>query len=409
MSIQIKGKFIRPSAIDGDKILLKSGQAIRILDQSGQEKRLIELTAEGKVLVNGSEVALKSQLDAAYAELSASIASEAATRAAEDTAIRAEIAQEAYARMAADEDLDSRLEVERLRALAAEQHLQEEIDAVEFALQQEVARAQAREAELQSEIDAEEALRASEDARVLSEAKAYTDSEITSRVTSKFAQPNGLATLDANGKLSAGQIPAIAITDVFVVTTLAQRDALTVQTGDVAKVTEAVEVDGLKLPRTYIYTGSEWLEIESESDVDSVNGKVGAVVLGTADIAETSETNRYYTPAREQAAKDYADSRADDFGERLAVEAFTVTSATISANFVELQTKAFSASIVASIDRLMLLEGEDYTVSLVDGKTRLTFTGSLVQPPLGSGEEALEAGDKIRVRYMKDFKPGAQR
>jgi hypothetical protein len=35
---------------------------------------------------------------------------------------------------------------------------------------------------------------------------------------------------------------------------------------------------------------------------------------------------------------------------------------------------------------------EDFTVSVVDGKTRLTWIGSLVNP---SGDEAIETGDKV--------------
>lgn len=447
MSLQIKGKFIRSGAIDGDKILLKAGQALRVMAQDGTEKRLIELSAMGKVLVNGEEVALKSQLDAQYASLSASIASEAAARAAKDTeleqmieaeeqraiaaeqaeataraaadaALSAEIAQvrsdlaiETYTRQQADDEFETRLEAERDRALAAEAELRTDIEEVAFSVEQERIRAMAREAELQAEIDAEEAARiaadaaeaatrASEDVRVLSEAKAYTDAKVASEVTDKLGQPNGIATLDANGKLSFSQIPALALTDVFVVQTIAERDALTVEEGDVVKVVQAVQSSsGTMLPRTYIYDGSAFIELSSESDVDSVNGKVGHVVLNTSDVAEMGDS-RYFTAAREQEVKQYAEDLADSFGERLAVESFVVNSSIITANFIELPFKAFSASLVVSIDRLLLLESEDYEVSTVDGKTRLTFAGSMLQ----GQEEALEAGDKIRVRYLKDFR-----
>ena len=40
----------------------------------------------------------------------------------------------------------------------------------------------------------------------------------------------------------------------------------------------------------------------------------------------------------------------------------------------------------------MVHEDEDFTVSVVDGKTRLTWIGSLVNP---SGDEAIETGDKV--------------
>ena len=252
--------------------------------------------------------------------------------------------------------------------------------------------------------------------------KGYVDGEINSHVTSKLGQPNGIATLNGSGKLSSSQLPSISITDVYVVTTLAERDALTVEEGDVVKVTEAVtSSDGTKLPRTYIWAvdndtqiGS-WLDIVTESDVDSVNGKVGTVVLDTDDISEGS-SNKYFTDSRAQSAAvvnslsgsqttqapsvSSVKSFVDEFGERYQIDSFTVSQQTIDSSSIDLSSKAFAMSIVASVDRLMLLEGEDYTISVVDGKSRLTFTGSLLQ----SQPEALEVGDKIRVRYLKDLR-----
>lgn len=128
--------------------------------------------------------------------------------------------------------------------------------------------------------------------------KSYLDGAIEDGVSDLLGQPSGIATLDENGKLSSGQIPALAITDVHVVADLAARAELTVEEGDVAKVTNA----GAGLPKTYIYDGSSWIEIESGSDVDTVNGMTGTVVLGTDDIAE-GEDNLYFT---EQRAKDAA-------------------------------------------------------------------------------------------------------
>jgi len=99
--------------------------------------------------------------------------------------------------------------------------------------------------------------------------------------------------------------------------------------------------------------------------------------------------------------KNYAEEQVDAFGERLAIESFEVSSAIITAGYIELQHKAFAMSIVASVDRLMMLEGEDYQVSVENGKTRLTFSGSMLQ----GQEEALALGDKLRVRYLKDVRP----
>ena len=130
-------------------------------------------------------------------------------------------------------------------------------------------------------------------------------SEIRNFIDSK-AQPNGLASLGADGKIPQSQIPAIAITDVYVVANIVARDALVVQTGDVAKVSDA----GSGYPQTYIYDGSIWIDIQETSDVISVNGQTGVVVLDTDDISEGT-TNLYYTDARVSANTDVANNTAN--------------------------------------------------------------------------------------------------
>lgn len=54
--------------------------------------------------------------------------------------------------------------------------------------------------------------------------------------------------------------------------------------------------------------------------------------------------------------------------------------------------REYSILLSVAVGRLMVHEDEDFTVSVVDGKTRLTWIGSLVNP---SGDEAIETGDKV--------------
>src|SRR5690606_7199136 len=68
----------------------------------------------------------------------------------------------------------------------------------------------------------------------LATAQVYTDTKVQQAsgnyipITQKGAA-NGVATLDAAGKLPASQVPAVAITDTFVVATQAAMLALTAQ------------------------------------------------------------------------------------------------------------------------------------------------------------------------------------
>lgn len=104
--------------------------------------------------------------------------------------------------------------------------------------------------------------------------------------------------LGAGGKLSEAVIPAIAITDTFVVDSQAAMLALEAQQGDVAVRTDVNKTFILKTaPAT---TLANWVELETPTDaVTSVNGLTGAVTLTTSEVAEGS--NLYFTTARANA------------------------------------------------------------------------------------------------------------
>ncbi len=81
-------------------------------------------------------------------------------------------------------------------------------------------------------------------------------------------EADGIASLDGSGKIPSAQLPLIAITSVQVVADIAARDALTVQEGDVAKVTDS----GDGSARSYMWDGDEWIEFAidttSAADID---------------------------------------------------------------------------------------------------------------------------------------------
>ena len=89
---------------------------------------------------------------------------------------------------------------------------------------------------------------------------------------------NGVATLDSNGKVPQSQIPAVAITNTFVVASQAAMLALTAEEGDVAVRTDQ--------NKTYILTATpsstlaNWQELLTPTDtVTSVDGRIGTVTL----------------------------------------------------------------------------------------------------------------------------------
>ena len=91
--------------------------------------------------------------------------------------------------------------------------------------------------------------------------------------TAQKGANNGVATLGSDGKIPSSQIPALAVSEVFVVASLTARNALTVQSGDVAIVNSAP-------PESYIYDGAQWQEFKTtDTAVDAqyiVSGNVAS-------------------------------------------------------------------------------------------------------------------------------------
>ena len=123
----------------------------------------------------------------------------------------------------------------------------------------------------------------------------FTDPRADARITLQKGAANGLATLGADSKIPNSQLPALAITETFVVANEAAQLALVTQEGDVAVRTDLNE-SFIKNSGT-TGTITDWTKLLTPTDaVLSVNGFAGAVVLTTTDIAEG--TNLYFTNSR---------------------------------------------------------------------------------------------------------------
>ena len=113
---------------------------------------------------------------------------------------------------------------------------------------------------------------------------------------SQKASNNGVASLDANGKIPSSQIPAISFSSGYVVTSQAAMLALSAAVvGSIAIRTDNSKNYVLSgLPAT---TLTNWLELLMPVAVSSVNGRTESnITLTSTDIAEG--TNLYYTNTR---------------------------------------------------------------------------------------------------------------
>lgn len=98
-------------------------------------------------------------------------------------------------------------------------------------------------------------------------------------------------------------------------------------------------------------------------------------------------------------ANAYTVSQVDSLGERFVVEPFIANAELVENGYLDLAHKAFSQSLVVTVDRLCMFEGIDYWVSVIGGKTRITLRSELQ-----TSEEAVTVGDRIIVRYLKDVR-----
>jgi hypothetical protein len=128
--------------------------------------------------------------------------------------------------------------------------------------------------------------------------------------TSQKNQANGYAGLDSSGMLDAAQLPAVAITDTFVVGTQAAMLALVAQKGDICIRTDLNKC--FVLQTNSPGTLADWKELLTPTDaVLSVAGLTGAITgsalktaiaIAAADITNASANGRSLITAADYAA-----------------------------------------------------------------------------------------------------------
>ena len=122
---------------------------------------------------------------------------------------------------------------------------------------------------------------------------------------------NGVATLDAGGKIPVSELPAAVVGALsYQGTWNASTNTPTLASGVgtkgyyyVVSVAGSTNLDGItdwNIGDMAVYSGTAWQQIDNTDAVTSVNGYTGTVVLTTTDVAEG--TNEYFTTARARAS-----------------------------------------------------------------------------------------------------------
>jgi hypothetical protein len=129
--------------------------------------------------------------------------------------------------------------------------------------------------------------------------------------TKDAGSANGVATLDAGGKVPVSELPAAVLGAISYQGTWnasTNTPTLTSSVGtkgyyyvvDVSGNTNLNGITDWVIGDWAIFNGSVWQKVDNTDAVTSVNGQTGAVVLTTTNIAEG--TNLYYTDGRARAA-----------------------------------------------------------------------------------------------------------
>lgn len=221
---------------------------------------------------------------------------------------------------------------------------------------------------------------------------------------------NGVATLDAGGKVPASQLPNSVITYEGAWNANTNTPTLADGTGNAGDV-YIVSVAGTQNlgsgPLTFapgdwaIYNGAIWEKSINSNAVASVNGQTGVVSLDSDDISEGS-TNLYYTDSRARTAavvnstagnetnqaasvaamKSYVSSQSAN----VIVQTFTLTSTDITNGYVTLSSTPDQITEVTPKGFPPQHPVDDYT----NTGAQLNFAGDML---------SLIAGDKLKVVY----------
>ena len=433
MAQQLQKKFIGNNQVDGSKILLEQGQSIKIKDSTGTEVELVKLGASDEVLVNGQEVALKSELtqeisdrqaadlqvlgdaqdytDGEYtaleSALSAVIAQEVSDRSAGDASTLSsanaytdqEVLAEETARIAADSSLQSQIDALSGGGSGSISALQAELDATQVGaglasdgsyivnpgmifISTATSLHEATEflddslSGVNDALQVEISDRISGDTSTYNDAVAYTDQEISTLSTSVQSDISGLQT-QINNVLS--NVDGAAL------------DSLT----EIVSAFQAADAS-LNGAITALSTGlSADIDAEEAARIagdNALQGEIDAEESARAAADVTLQNNINSEASARIAADNALDARVDVLESVVWFkEKFSISNGQTS---VTLSHTPENKSMSAWVDRLAIHEGasEDFTVS----GTSMTFINDLVSP----GQSQIGNGDTVYVKYQ---------
>lgn len=252
----------------------------------------------------------------------------------------------------------------------------------------------------------------------------YTESEVDAALSAKInasekGAANGLATLGADSKIPANQLPSLAIKDTFTVASQAAMLALVAQRGDMAIRTDTG--DTFVLASDNPATLGDWKILTNGyvSPVSSVAGKTGAITLvkgdvGLGNVDNTSDANKPVSTATQtaldaKAATTHTHAIADTTNLQATLDAKIATTSRAAANGVaslDASTKIPIAQVPTGTTSTTVALG-NHTHSYIATSSRAAANGvasldastkiPIAQVPTGTTNVTVALGDHVHT------------
>ena len=223
----------------------------------------------------------------------------------------------------------------------------------------------------------------------------------TALQSSQLGAANGVAQLDASGKLPASQLTVSAMeykgTWNASTNTPTLSDAGAFSTGDVYAVSVGGSQDLGSGSITFvagdwvIFSGSTWQRVENSTAVASVNGQTGVVVLDTDDVSEG--TAQYFTAdrAKDAAGAALTDSASIDFTYDSGLKTITAVVKAASISEVELAASVAGDGLAGGAGSALSVNVDDSTIEINTDALRVKDLG------ISAGKIADDAVGKAKI------------
>jgi hypothetical protein len=420
MAQQIKKKFIGNDQVGSTKILIESGSALRAMD--GATEVELAKVSSGEVFLNGTKVLNSSNLVPSailpsYVDDVIEVADYSALLLVTGEAGKIYITLDTNKQYRWSGSVYVQITSGAVDSVNGETGVVV-LDASDIQMVSEAVSIESKLVSLQGEIDAEELARANADTALqnniddLDTALGLAIDNVQAELDATQAgaglefdgsysvTDNGMSSFIAGTTTLKGSIDALDLALIQYDLNLGQ-EILDRTNGDASLQTEldATQVGaGLETDGSYVASvGVNYLGLATSlKNADSLlDAQIKVVADGLAQevLDRTADVDAEETRALN--AESALDLRIDDL-EAVAWynEKFVVDATILSNGFVTLAHTPKAGSIVANVDRLSIFEGasEDFTVA----GAVMTFLNELVSP----GQQALQVGDEIRVKYQ---------